>query len=71
MATISSTDILFATASVMGKQFFNFCGAGISSLAELIGRVRNESACHRGMVTLTIRNTSQGWSQSKAFYLGA
>jgi len=70
MATISSSDILFATASVMGKQFFNFCGTGISSLGELIGRVRNESNC-RGMVTLTIRNTSQGWSQSKAFYLGA
>lgn len=68
MATISSSDNLFASASIMGEQIFNFCGNGIMSISDLINRVRATSS-RRGMVTLTVRNTSQGWSQSRAFYL--
>ena len=71
MATISSTDNLFATASIMGQHFFHFTGNGISSLSELISRVRRHPLAPKGMVTLTVRNSSQGWSQSRAFYLGA
>lgn len=70
MATISSSDNLFATASVMGHQFFNFAGNGIASFAELVSRIRNHPFAPKGMVTLTVRNSSQGWSQSRAFYLG-
>lgn len=71
MATISSSDNLFATASIMGRQFFNYAGCGIESISELISRVRNHPLATKGMVTLTVRNSSQGWSQSRSFYLGA
>ncbi len=71
MATISSSDNLFASASIMGEQIFNFVGTGVASLGELISKVRNSPMARPGMVTLTIRNSSQGWSQSRAFYLGA
>ncbi len=69
MATISSSDNLFATATIMGRQIFNFCGSGIDSLSELIGRIRAASTSSRGLVTLTVRNSTQGWSQSRAFYI--
>lgn len=69
MATISSSDNLFASASIMGEQIFNFVGSGISSLGELISQVRRSPQAKTGMVTLTVRNSSQGWSQSRAFYL--
>ena len=71
MATISSSDNLFASASIMGEQIFNFVGTGVASLGELIPKVGNSPMARPGMVTLTIRNSSQGWSQSRAFYLGA
>lgn len=70
MATIAATDILFATASIMGRQVYTYSGDGITSLAQLMGRVR-EAAGRRGMATLTVRNTTQGWSQSRDIYLGA
>ena len=68
MATISSSDRLFATASSMGRQFFNFSGS-VSSFDELIARLRSQPDAPRGMITLTVRNSSQGWSQSRAIYL--
>lgn len=68
MATISTTDTLFATASAMGRQFFNFCGSGVGSLADLMQLVRTHPEA-RGMVTLTVRNTTQGWSRNQSVYL--
>ncbi len=71
MATISATDILFASASIMGRQVFEYSGDGISSLAQLINRARGAASGCRGMATITVRNASRGWSQSRDFYLGA
>lgn len=71
MNGISSSDNLFASATSMGQQFFNFNGKGISSFGELLDKVKHHPAAPRGMVTITIRNSTQGWSHSRAFYLGA
>ncbi|MDE6300386.1 MAG: hypothetical protein K2M19_01540 [Muribaculaceae bacterium] len=71
MANINATDNLFASATIMGRQVFQFAGSGIGSLGELINRVRNTPGLMSGLVTLTVRNTSQGWSQSRDFYLAA
>lgn len=68
MANISSTDSLFISAEVMGQQFYNYMGSGIGSLGDIIAMIRNMPAAPRGMVTLTVRNASQGWSRSSAFY---
>lgn len=68
MANISTTDRLFISAVSMGQQFYNFAGSGIDSLSEIIELVRNYPATPRGMVTLTVRNASQGWAENKAFY---
>lgn len=68
MANISSTDSLYICATSMGCQFYNYYGNGITSLADIINRVRNTPGAPHGMVMVTVRNASQGWSQSRAFY---
>lgn len=69
MANISHSDILFATATMQGRQFFNFAGRGLDSYGSLIDKVRQEASTLSGLVTLTIRNTTQGWAESRDFYL--
>lgn len=68
MATLAPSDYVFATASVHGVEFFNFAGEGIADMSTLIQKVRHHADCV-GMVTLNVRNTSRGWSQSRNFYL--
>ncbi len=70
MATITSTDNLFASATIRGVEFFSYAGSGISCLSELIRRVRQQAVNAHGMVTLNVRNASQGWAQTRDFYLG-
>ena len=68
MANILSTDSLFISATAMGRQFYNYIGTGITSLSDIIDLVRSVPGSPRGMVMLTVRNASQGWSKSSAFY---
>lgn len=68
MAQINFSDYIFAQASVMGKMFFDFAGQGISSFAELVKMVRSQKNAPRGMITVTVRNSSQGWTSSRAIY---
>lgn len=69
MSRISSSDNLFATAYHNGIEFFKFSGRGISDLNELVSKVRDHSRMISGMVTLTVRNGSRGWSENCAIYL--
>ena len=69
MATISSSDNLFATAYVRGVEFYNFSGSGVSDISQIISEIRNHPSAVPGMVTLTVRNSSRGWSQSRSIYL--
>ncbi|MDE7467531.1 MAG: hypothetical protein K2M61_04170 [Muribaculaceae bacterium] len=70
MANINTTDNLFASATMMGRQVFQFAGSGISSLNDIITRLRSTPGI-AGLITLTVRNASQGWSQSRQYYLPA
>lgn len=69
MSTISPTDNLFATAYMRGIEIYRFAGTGISSLSELISKMRDHAAGCGGMVTLNVRNSSRGWAGSKSIYL--
>lgn len=71
MLQISTHDSLFATAYMRGAQIFNYAGTGISGVNELIDKMRDHTAGFSGMVTLSIRNATRGWSQSKSIYLAA
>lgn len=68
MVNITSSDSLFISASAMGRQFYNFVGNGLDSFNEIINLIRNSPMTPQGMVMVTVRNASQGWSHSRAFY---
>ena len=68
MATISSTDRIFASAWQRGREIFNACGDGFSGFADIVSQLRRGGNAP-GMVTLTVRNSSQGWTRTSSIYL--
>ena len=68
MTTISSTDNVFAVAHREGREIFNFAGKGFTGIPDIVTRIRRGNPT-LGMVTLTVRNSSRGWSQTRSIYL--
>ncbi len=62
MGTINTSDIIFATVIQHGKQIASFRFIGISSIADIIKGIRGAFASMPGLVTLQLRNGTQGWS---------
>ena len=69
MKTITLSDIIFARATMMGREIANIRLHGISSMDDLVRRLRAELGSVFGMVTVSIRNLSQGWTQQRALIL--
>lgn len=69
MATFSSSDTIFASVCQRGREIFSTSGTGFRSMSDIVARVLTGGTA-RGMVTLTVRNSSQGWSRTSAMYLG-
>lgn len=69
MARISPDDNLFATVISRGREVFSFQGKGISGFPDLLEKLRDHTPGCGGMVTINVRNSSQGWSHSQAIYL--
>lgn len=69
MANISRSDRLFISASAFGTQFYNFKGCGMDSLKTIIDDIRSSGDAPRGMVTVTVRNATQGWAKSQSVYI--
>jgi hypothetical protein len=67
MANIEFNDIVFATITQRGATLASLKLSGITSMAHLIQYVRNYVG--KGMATLTVRNSSQGWSSTQALYM--
>ena len=68
MEKISINDIIFATASIRCKVTnFRFCG--LMSMAEVIKAIKNEIGSVSGLLTISLRNMTQGWSRQKSVYL--
>lgn len=70
MVSFSSSDTIFASAYQRGREIFNTCGSGFNSMADIVSRLRSGGVAP-GMVTLTVRNASQGWSHTGALYFAA
>ena len=66
MKTISCTDIIYATVRRGGMTIASLCLSGINSLQELLSRVRTALGCSGGLVTLLLRNGSQGWTDRRS-----
>lgn len=68
MEKISINDIIFATASIRGK-VTNFRFSGLMSMADVIRAIKNEIGSVTGLLTISLRNMTQGWSRQKSVYL--
>lgn len=67
--TISHDDVMHASVVQGGKEIFNINLSGITSLTELLKAIRDIAIDLAGVVTVKIRNCSQGWSQSKSLLI--
>ncbi len=69
MATISCTDLLYVTAVSGGITVMAVKMSGISSLGEVYRKLRLSAPGTKGVVNLSLRNSTQGWSQKHVVVL--
>lgn len=60
--SITMGDVLYARVSFMGKQLFNIQLRDVSSLSQIFDWVRSQLGNLSGMVKISLRNASQGWT---------
>ena len=68
MATIESSDIIFATVRQRGQVLTTLRISGITSLSEIVTSLRGVA---RGITTIDLRNGSQGWSRRHTVMIAA
>ena len=72
MSNIKFSDKLFITVSDHGLQLLNLTLSGISSLKELMQHLGEMLHQYRGkLLTLELRNSTQGWSRENQMLLAA
>jgi hypothetical protein len=70
MNAIIASDKIFATVTNCGRPIFNTSFEGMTSLQDVVKAVsRSLRGLAQGMVTLIIRNGSQGWSSRQSLRL--
>lgn len=70
MKTINSSDVIFATVTQRGATLYNARLSGLSSMADVMKYLHKALSGAVGMLTLTLRNGTQGWSRRSSFKLG-
>lgn len=71
MEKISINDIIFATAKIQGRVMASLRLSGIMSMADIIREIKKEIGSASGLLTISLRNMTQGWSRQKSVYLSA
>ncbi len=69
MGTINSSDIIYATLSQHGRQLASLKLSGLTSFSDILRQVRRAVTGSLGLVTLRLRNSSQGWSHDRSVLL--
>lgn len=65
MATINSSDILFATLIQRGKTILSVRLSGMTTFSDIIRYLSRTLNGTFGIMTMTLRNGTQGWSQQR------
>ena len=65
MEKISINDIIFATAKIQGRVAASLRLSGIASMADVIKEIKREIGSANGLLTISLRNMTQGWSGRK------
>lgn len=60
---INSTDRLYLTVMIGRRTLATISVSGVSSLTEVYRHVLNTAQGHKGVMTLYLRNSTQGWVQ--------
>lgn len=71
MGTIHKNDIIFATLIQHGSHIASYRLSGLTSPAEIIRQLRRLAGNITGVVTLQLRNGSQGWTHRRSCTLAA
>lgn len=69
MKTIDRNDIVFATAKTFGTINADLRLSGIGSVDEAIKAIKSEIGAFTGLVRISLRNATQGWSENRSLYL--
>ncbi len=69
MATISSTDTIFATVKQRGSMVANIRISGVETMAHIMREVRTQLGAVSGLLTIDLRNQSQGWNTRQSIML--
>lgn len=64
MGTINRSDTIFVTLVTKMGSPLPITLNGVSSMNEIVTAIRRQSSETRGIVTLRMRNYTQGWSHS-------
>lgn len=65
MATISTSDLIFATVANSGTVLANLRMSGLTSFDDIIREVRSQIGAVGGLSTISVRNSSRGWSATQ------
>lgn len=66
MATICATDTIFASVTFCGDRIANIRISGVESMANVMSVVRSRIGHVAGLVTIDLRNMSQGWMSRRS-----
>lgn len=69
MEKISINDIVFATAVIRGSVKASLRLSGLSSIADVIKAIKREIGSFSGILTISMRNMTQGWTKQKSLYV--
>ncbi|MDE6110166.1 MAG: hypothetical protein K2F72_07790 [Muribaculaceae bacterium] len=69
MNTIDINDIVFATASLHGRNIANIRFSGVISTSDIIARLKQLFGDAAGMIKITLRNVTQGWCRVLNLYM--
>ena len=67
--SINATDRLFATVSRCGYYTTDIEITGATCFKDVVARLRHTFSSGSGLLSLTLRNCSQGWTRSTAILL--
>lgn len=68
MKNYGNNDTVFARALMMGQELLNVRISGVSSQESLMEAVRSQMGTHLGsLVSLSIRNLTQGWAVTQPY----
>lgn len=69
MAAIGYDDVVYATVTQRGIRLAEMRFSGMTSMEAVIRNMRNLIGSAMGMVTLNVRNMSQGWTQKRSLFV--